>query len=448
MHKQPDDITTPELQEADIVPVKMISALRRFISSEASGGVLLMLAAAAAMMIANVGLYDDYHGLLHHQVSWSAVAKLDTLHLWINDGLMAVFFFFVGLEIKREFIDGRLSSWDKRRLPVLAAFAGMVVPACIYLFVSSGTPGLTNGWAIPAATDIAFAIGVLALLGKRAPTSLKLFLLTVAIVDDMGAVAIIAVAYTAKLSIAWLLAGAGVMAAMYLLNRRKVYALWPYILLSLILWYCVLQSGVHATIAGVLAALMVPIIVTPGAPDSTISPVHRLEHYIAPWSAYAIIPLFGFANAGVQMGDLGLAQIFAPLPLGIALGLFFGKQIGIFGAIWLSVKTGFASQLRGATWLQTYGVALLCGIGFTMSLFISELAFKGSDLLREEAKVGILMGSILSAIVGYALLRFAPLHERHDEIEAEEAAEQESDGDVTDTSEPRPPRRPREATQN
>ncbi|WP_420608069.1 Na+/H+ antiporter NhaA [Novosphingopyxis sp.] len=418
----------------------MISALRRFISSEASGGVLLMLAAAVAMLIANIGLYDDYHGLLHHKLSWTGVAKLDTLHLWINDGLMAIFFFFVGLEIKREFIDGRLSSWDKRRLPVVAAFAGMVVPACIYLLVAGSTPGLTNGWAIPAATDIAFAIGVLALLGKRAPTSLKLFLLTVAIVDDMGAVAIIAVAYTQGLAIAWLAAAAGVLAAMYLLNRRKIYQLWPYLLLGLILWYCVLQSGVHATIAGVLAAMTVPIIVTPGAPDSRISPVHRLEHYIAPWSAYAIIPLFGFANAGVQMGDLGLNEIFAPLPLGIALGLFFGKQIGIFGAIWISVKTGFASTLRGATWLQTYGVALLCGIGFTMSLFISELAFQGSLLLREEAKVGILMGSILSAVVGYGLLRFAPLHERHEEIEAEEAAEEEAEGDVRDISDPRPVR--------
>ena len=448
MHDEPEKIITPELEQADIVPVKFISALRRFLTSEASGGVLLMLAAAAAMLIANIGLYDDYHGLLHHKVSWTAVAKLDTLHLWINDGLMAIFFFFVGLEIKREFIDGRLSTWDKRRLPVIAAFAGMVVPACIYLIVAGGVPGLTDGWAIPAATDIAFAIGVLALLGKRAPTSLKLFLLTVAIVDDMGAVAIIAVAYTKGLAIGWLAAAAGVLAVMYLLNRTKVYKLWPYIGLALILWYCVLQSGVHATIAGVLAAMMVPIIVTPGAPDSKVSPVHRLEHYIAPWSAYAIIPLFGFANAGVQMGDLTIGQFFDPLPLGIALGLFLGKQIGIFGAIWLAVKTGFASTLRGATWLQTYGVALLCGIGFTMSLFISELAFKGQTTLLEEAKVGILMGSILSAIVGYTLLRFAPLHARHDEIEAEEAAEQAAGGDVSDTSEPRPPRAPRPVTQN
>lgn len=437
-------MTTPELEKTDVVPVRMMSALRRLLSSEASGGILLMLAAAAAMIIANIGLYDDYHDFLHHELGWTPVAKLNSWHLWINDGLMAIFFYFVGLEIKREFVDGRLSTWDKRRLPVVAAVAGMVVPACIYLIVAGGNPALVNGWAIPAATDIAFALGVLALLGRRAPTSLKLFLLTVAIVDDMGAVAIIAVAYTADLATVWLFAAAIVLAVMYVLNRMKVYKLWPYILLGLILWYCVLLSGVHATIAGVLAAMMVPIIHTPGAPDSQISPVHRLEHYIAPWSAYLIIPLFGFANAGVEIGGLGIEQIFAPLPLGIALGLFLGKQLGILGAIWIAVKTGFATKLRGATWLQTYGVTLLCGIGFTMSLFIGELAFPGrSDfavLLREEAKVGILMGSILSALVGYCVLRFAPLHQHHDEIEAEEAAEQARDGDVSDTSDPQPAR--------
>ncbi len=435
--KNPDPKTTAHPDQTEIVPEKFVSALRLFLSSEASGGILLMLAAAAAMMIANVGLYDNYHGLLYYEFQWSPVPKLNTWHLWINDGLMAIFFFYVGLEIKREFIDGRLSTWDKRRLPVVAAAAGMIAPAIIYLIVAGRTQGLTDGWAIPAATDIAFAIGVLALLGKRAPTSLKLFLLTVAIVDDMGAVAIIALAYTAGLKTIWLAAGAAIMGVMYALNKFRVYALWPYILLGVVLWYCVLMSGVHATIAGVLAALMVPIIVTPGAPDSRISPVHRIENALSPWSAFLIIPLFGFANAGVQMGGLGMEEIFAPLPLGIAAGLFFGKQIGIFGSVWLAVKLGFANKLRGATWLQTYGVAMLCGIGFTMSLFISELAFKGSELLREEAKVGILMGSILSALVGYCVLRFAPLHARHDEIEAQEAAEQDSNGDVSDTSEPR-----------
>ncbi len=440
MEDGPAKITTPELEQAEVVPDKVISALRRMLNSEASGGVLLMLAAALAMLIANIGLYRDYHEILHGELPWTPIAKLNTLHLWINDGLMAIFFCYVGLEIKREFVDGRLSTWEKRRLPVIAAFAGMVAPAVIYLVVARGNPEIVNGWAIPAATDIAFAIGVLALLSKRAPTSLKLFLLTVAIVDDMGAVAIIAIAYTANLKTVFLFFAAATMAVMYFLNRWKVHVLWPYIILGVVLWFFVLLSGVHATIAGVLAALMIPIIVTPGAPDSEVSPVHRLEHYLSPWSAYIIIPIFGFANAGVELGGLTLEEIFAPLPLGIAAGLFFGKQLGIFASIWLSVKVGIAHKLRGATWPQIYGVSMLCGIGFTMSLFISELAFAGSSLLREEAKVGILMGSILSALVGFAILRFTPLHEKHDEIEAEEAAEQDADGDVTDTSESAPAR--------
>ncbi|MEZ5709126.1 MAG: Na+/H+ antiporter NhaA [Blastomonas sp.] len=414
------------------------SALREFLNSEAASGIFLMVAAALAMIVANSPLYDIYHNLLHHALPWTPISKLDTLHLWVNDGLMAIFFFLVGLEIKREFVDGRLSTWDKRRLPVVAAAAGMVVPALIYISMTSGNPVWENGWAIPAATDIAFAMGVLALLGKRAPTSLKLFLVTVAIVDDMGAVAIIAIAYTEKLSTLMLFAAAIIWGVMYLLNKSNVRSLWPYVLLAVCLWYAVLLSGVHATIAGVLAAMAVPIIVTPGAPDAVDSPLHRMEHAITPWSAFFIIPLFGFANAGVAIGGLGMKELLAPVPIGIALGLFVGKQIGIFGSIWLCVKLGFATKLRGATWLQTYGVALLCGIGFTMSLFIGELAFPGSSesarLLREEAKIGILMGSVLSAIVGYTLLRFAPLHRRHDEIEAEEAGEVESDGDVASMS--------------
>jgi Na+:H+ antiporter, NhaA family len=406
-----------------------------FLKGEAGGGVLLMLAAAAAMIAANSAASDAYHHLLHGGLIWTPIAKLNTWHLWINDGLMAIFFFLVGLEIKREFMDGRLSTWDKRRLPIIAAAAGMVVPACVYLGITSSDPMLQNGWAIPAATDIAFAIGVLALLGKRAPTSLKLFLLTVAIVDDMGAVAIIAVAYTAGLKTAWLLAAAAIMVVMTVLNKARIYALWPYIILAVILWYAVLMSGVHATIAGVLAAMMVPIIVTPNAPDAVNSPLHRMEHAIHPWSAYLIIPLFGFANAGVAIDDQIASLILDPLPLGVAAGLFFGKQIGIFGAIILAVKSGFASKPRGATWLQIYGVAILCGIGFTMSLFIGELAFPGDTLLKEEAKVGILMGSILSAIAGYTILRLAPLHPMHDAVEAEQDAEIARDGDIDSVEE-------------
>lgn len=402
-----------------------------------------MVAAAVAMVIAN----SDFSALYKHvlndkigpEIMLGSQLKKFTLHLWINDGLMAIFFFLVGLEIKREFVDGRLSTWEKRRLPVVAAAAGMVVPALVYLFFTRESAYLQNGWAIPAATDIAFAIGVLALLGKRAPTSLKLFLVTVAIVDDMGAVAIIALVYTEGLQTVWIFASAIVLGIMYVLNKTGVRSIPIYLILSVILWYFVLRSGVHATIAGVLAALMIPIIVTPGAPDSKESPLHRMEHAIHPWSAYLIIPIFGFANAGVDLSDFKLEYLLDPLPLGIAAGLFFGKQLGIFASVWIAVKIGFASKLRGATWLQIYAVGMLCGIGFTMSLFIGELAFPGATeqaaFLREEAKIGILLGSILSATVGFTILRFAPLHKSHDQIEAEEAGEILADGDVAGLTE-------------
>jgi len=386
-----------------------VSALRDFLRGEAAGGIILMAAAALALIVANGPLGDAYHNLLHAPIGPVLTDKLGpmTAHLWINDGLMAVFFLLVGLEIKREFVDGRLATWQQRRLPVLAAAAGMAVPAVIYLIAAGGAPGLAAGWAIPAATDIAFAIGVLALLGSRAPASLKLFLTTVAIVDDMGAVAIIAIAYTASIDLIALAAAAAILALMMALNRRGVTALTPYMIGAAILWYAVLLSGVHATIAGVLAAFVIPIKRTPGAPDAADSPLHRLEHALHPGVAYAIVPLFGFANAGVSLAGMGLEQLLAPLPLGIAAGLFLGKQIGIFGSIKLAVKLGFASKPGGATWPQIYGMSLLCGIGFTMSLFIGALAFPGDAALVEEAKIGVLLGSLLSAIAGYLVLRFA-----------------------------------------
>jgi NhaA family Na+:H+ antiporter len=306
----------------------------------------------------------------------------------------------------------------------------MAVPAAFYLALTAGEDGLSRGWAIPAATDIAFAIGVLALLGSRAPTSLKLFLTTVAIADDLGAVAIIALAYTASIDTLALGAAAGILIAMYVMGKSGVRALWPYLIGAVLLWYAVLMSGVHATVAGVLAAATIPIVPTPGTPDSAESPLHRLEHGVTPWVAFLIVPLFGFANAGVSIGGLGMDQIFAPLPLGIAAGLFLGKQLGIFAAVWGSVKLGLASPLRGATWLQVYGVCMLCGIGFTMSLFIGALAFPGDALRIEEAKIGVLLGSFLSAIFGYALLRLAPSHLRHQEEEDSQAGEIAADGDV------------------
>ncbi|WP_374524508.1 Na+/H+ antiporter NhaA [Sphingopyxis sp.] len=416
------------------------SALRDFLASESAGGMLLIFAAILAMIVANSPFGETYHHLIHAVTGPVLSDKLGpmTVHLWVNDGLMAIFFLLVGLEIKREFVDGRLASWDRRLLPMIAAAAGMAAPALLYMLFAGGTAGLAQGWAIPAATDIAFAMGVLALLGKRAPTSLKLFLVTVAIVDDMGAVAIIALFYTAKINLAALGAAAVLLAVMGAMNRYGVKSLTLYLLLFAILWYAMLLSGVHATIAGVLAAMTIPLERTPGAPDSATSPLHRLEHGLHPWVAFAIVPLFGFANAGVDIRGITAEQLLAPLPLGIAAGLFVGKQIGIFGSVWLAVKLGIAGRLRGATWLQVYGVAILCGIGFTMSLFIGGLAFPGDALLIEEAKIGILMGSLAAALAGFALLRFAPLHPQHDASEGETDTEIARDGDVRDTSDAKP----------
>ena len=420
-------MTTPE----PLPILRTPSALRHFLASEAAGGMLLMAAAALALIVANSPLAGDYHHWLEMAVGPALSAKLGptTPHLLINDGLMAIFFLLVGLEIKREFVDGRLSTWDRRRLPVIAAAAGMALPALVYLLLAGGTPGLARGWAIPAATDIAFAIGVLALLGKRAPTSLKLFLTTVAIADDLGAVVIIALFYTASLDFIALAAAAAILAGLWLLARSGVLSLWVYGIGAAALWYAVLLSGVHATVAGVLAAMVVPIVKTPGAPDSAHSPLHRLEHALSPWVAFLIVPIFGFANAGVHLSGLGSEALLAPLPLAIAAGLFLGKQLGIFTAVRLCCKMGMAPPLRGATWLQIYGVSILCGIGFTMSLFIGTLAFPGSPLLIEEAKVGILAGSFLSAVAGFLVLRFAAPHPGYVREEAEVCAEIDADGD-------------------
>ncbi len=414
-------------------PTAVRSALRTFLASEAAGGIVLIVAAAAAMLIANSPLYDGYHALLHAPLGHTLSAKLGemTPHLWINDGLMAVFFLYVGLEIKRELVDGRLASWSQRRLPVVAAAAGMAAPALVYLAITRSDPALATGWAIPAATDIAFAIGVLALLGSRAPTALKLFLVTVAIVDDMGAVAIIALFYTAGLDTAALIAAALIFGAMLLMNRMGVRHLAPYLIAAALLWFAVLLSGIHATIAGVVAAFAIPIVLTPGTPDDDASPLHRLEHALAAPVAFGIVPLFGFANAGVHLGGIGIGDALAPLPVGIAAGLFLGKQLGIFASVWLAVRTGFAAKPRGSTWLQIYAVAVLCGIGFTMSLFIGGLAFADPALI-EEAKLGTLAGSIVAAVTGFVLLRVAPLHPDHAREEGEQADEIARDGDVED----------------
>jgi Na+:H+ antiporter, NhaA family len=383
------------------------SALRAFLSSEAAGGLLLIAAAILAMVAANSPFSTSYFHFIHAVTGPELTPKLGamTVHLWINDALMAVFFLLVGLEIKREFVDGHLSTWVDRRLPIIAAAAGMIIPAMVYLAVTQNEPALARGWAIPAATDIAFAIGVLALLGSRAPASLKLFLTTVAIVDDMGAVAIIALFYTAELNFAALAAAVTIWLTMMALNRFKVNALSPYLILAALLWHATLLSGVHATIAGVLAAFAIPFRRTLAAPDAEDSALHRLEHLLVRPVAFVIIPLFGFANAGVSLQHIGLADLLAPLPLGIALGLFLGKQIGIFGSVWGASKLGFALRPKDASWTQVYGVALLCGIGFTMSLFIGGLAF--ADAAQGDAvKIGVLAGSVVSAIAGALVLYF------------------------------------------
>ena len=372
------------------------SMLREFLRREAAGGLLLMGAAALAMLIANSPVAPDYFAMLDQKIG-----PLSLLH-WINDGLMALFFFLVGLEIKREFVDGHLSTWADRRLPMIAAAAGMAVPAFVYLAITNDNLSLARGWAIPAATDIAFAIGVLALLGSRAPTSLKLFLTTVAIVDDMGAVAIIAIAYTSAIKGAALLAALIILGAMFAANRAGMTRIRWYLIGFALLWLAVLLSGVHATIAGVLAALAVPVRVTKAAPDAEDSTLHRLEHLLHKPVAWFIIPLFGFANAGVTLGG---SSALATLPVAIALGLFLGKQIGIFGSVWIAVKLKIAAKPANASWAHIYGISLLCGIGFTMSLFIGGLAFPGAAE-AEGVKIGVLMGSLLSAIAGYAVLRF------------------------------------------
>ncbi|MFZ1741927.1 MAG: Na+/H+ antiporter NhaA [Pontixanthobacter sp.] len=394
------------------LPVRSVFApVRALFVSDASAGVLLILVAAAAMLAANSTLAGEYQALFYNKFAWYPHAKLSNLHYLINDGLMAIFFFVVGLEVKREVICGQLSSPEQRRLPVLAAAAGMLVPAAVYMLVTGGHPELSRGWAIPAATDIAFAMGVLGILGNRVPASLRLFLLTVAIVDDIGAVLVIAVFYSeiGPQELQWLIASIVVVGVMFAMNKMHVSRIWPYILVAIVLWYCVLNSGVHATIAGVVAALTIPMHRKDGN-----SLLETIEHGLAPWSAYAIVPIFGFANAGVNLSGVGLGKMLDPLPLAVAAGLVVGKQLGIFSCIVAAAKTGFAKPPKGASWAEIWGVTVLCGIGFTMSLFIGELAFAGpgatASLLRDEAKIGILLGSVISAILGYVVLRLTTEH--------------------------------------
>jgi NhaA family Na+:H+ antiporter len=384
----------------------VFKAVVEFLRLEAAAGVALFAAGLAAMAMANSPLAPLYGALLDTplelRVGAFGIAK--PLLLWINDGLMAVFFFLVGLELKREILEGELSNPAQVALPAIAAAAGMIVPALIYLWFNRGDPVAARGWAIPVATDIAFAVGVLALLGKRVPSSLKLFLLTLAILDDLGAIMVIALFYTDHIALGPLGAALVVLGVLALLNRRGVTAVPVYLLVGLVMWTAVLKSGMHATLAGVALAMFIPLRVPDGRPP----PLLRLEHGLHPLVAFAILPLFAFANAGLPLAGITLSSLAAPLPAGIALGLVLGKIAGVFGATLLAVKTGLARLPEGAGWLHLFGISALCGIGFTMSLFIAGLAFEGElPRFAIESRLGILAGSLLAGVAGYLVLRLA-----------------------------------------
>lgn len=376
---------------------------RAFLDNSASGGLVLMFAAAAALVVANSPLAPSYFAALTTYLGPLSVAH------WINDALMAVFFLFVGLEIKREMLDGQLSTWPRRILPGVAALGGMIAPALVFVWFNHGDAQTMRGWAIPTATDIAFALGVLSLLGNRVPAALKVFLTALAIIDDLGAVIIIALFYTANLSLPALGGAAVVLAALIALNRRGVLHLGPYLLLGALLWFFVLKSGVHATIAGVLLALTIPLRRSPGlAGDLHASPLHRLEHALRDVTPFIIIPIFGFANAGVSLSGMTLGNLIDPLTLGVAGGLLLGKLVGVFGATFLVVRSGLVQMPANSRWVHVLGVSLLCGIGFTMSLFIGLLAFADNPALQSEVKLGIICGSVLAAALGALVLRLAP----------------------------------------
>jgi NhaA family Na+:H+ antiporter len=382
----------------------MISTIREFLKQESAGGMLLVLASVVALVLANSPLsaiYDQFRDIpVEIRVANFEIAK--PLLLWINDGLMAVFFLLVGLELKREFVLGELSDMRKVALPGLGAIGGMAVPAAVYLFINRGDPLATSGWAIPAATDIAFALGVLALLGERVPTALKVFLVSLAIFDDMGAIIIIALFYTSQLSVGALAVSAVCLLALLLLNRRGVNSLSAYLLIGIVMWASVLKSGVHATLAGVLLAAFIPI---KEDRETGLSPLHQLEHDLHGSVAFVILPLFAFVNAGVSLRGMTADQLFGPVPLGIMLGLFVGKQLGVFGMCWLGIKLGIARMPERLNWSQLYGVAILCGVGFTMSLFIGSLAFEAGSPYINQDRLGILCGSLVSALAGYLWLQ-------------------------------------------
>ncbi|MCB1556376.1 MAG: Na+/H+ antiporter NhaA [Alphaproteobacteria bacterium] len=391
----------------------MILSLTRDIQrTESRAGLLMMTGAILALLVANSPLYPFYQYVFEHidfrigfsdaQESFRTEINKSLLH-WINDGLMALFFFLVGLEIKREALAGYFSKKEGLILPVIAAIAGICVPALVFWFLNRDTPENMSGWAVPTATDIVFALAVLSLLGKRISPHLKILLLTIAVVDDIGAILIIAFFYSHDIHIGPLYIAAATLFFLAVLNRRGVTSVGPYVLLGFLLWVCVLESGIHATIAGVLAALFIPLHGKGQDSNNGYSPLKHLEHDLYPAVFFAIIPLFAFANSGISLANMTLDHLFHPVTGGIVLGLFFGKQIGIFLALWLVIKTGCCPKPPGSNWLQLYGLSILCGTGFTMSLFIGALSYT-DPAMQTAVRVGVLLGSLLSAVVGYLVL--------------------------------------------
>ena len=385
----------------------MIGSIKRFIASESAGGIVLAIAAVVALVVSNSSLAPLYRQFVEMRGElrfgeWLVLSK--PLLLWVNDLWMAVFFFLVGLEIKREVLAGELASVKQASLPAAAALGGMVVPALIYVALNHADPVSLRGWAIPTATDIAFALGILMLLGPRVPASLKVFLTAVAIIDDLGAILVIAAFYTVKLSMPMLAAAGAGIVVLVLLNRAGVTSIGPYAVVGLVVWVCVLKSGVHATLAGVVTAMAIPL-----RDRHDGSPLETAEHALHPWVAFAVLPMFAFVNAGVSLQGVSLGTLAQGVPLGIALGLVLGKAVGVFGAAWLLMRITGAGLPEGAGMRQFFGVCVLCGIGFTMSLFIGSLAFEGQAAEFEtQLKLGVLGGSLLSALLGVGLLMGAP----------------------------------------
>lgn len=386
--------------------MKRITHIKNFIEAQSSGGILLLIMAALAIAIANFSWGTLYQSFLHMPLGPLSV------ELWVNDVLMAIFFLGVGLEVKHEMVDGALNTWSKRILPSIAALMGVVAPAAIYYMFTQSQPELIRGWAIPTATDIAFSIGIISLLGSRVPMTAKVFLTTLAVVDDLIAIVIIAVAYTESFNFLFMGGAVVIILLLILLNKKGIITAWPYVILGAFLWFCIFKSGLHATMAGVILAMTIPTRGTKSSAvaqtntiDDEVNPLLDWHHALDGWITFLIVPLFGFVNAGVSFGAFQMSDLMHPVLLGIALGLFVGKQIGIFGIMLILVKSKLIGMPKPMTWMHVYGVSLCCGVGFTMSLFVDLLAFPPGHA-QELAKVGIFIGSIVSGIAGYVVLRF------------------------------------------